>query len=110
MEEILASIRRIIAADDARKSESSAPAVPRVNPPLTAECLIALLVPSRRAAAMLGDLEEKFSRNIETRGERHARWLYWFEAWHSIGPLLWAKAKKLGLIAVIAEMWRRMHS
>jgi hypothetical protein len=107
MEEILASIRRIIAEDDEARSQAK---VARINPPFAAEWLIALLMSSRRAAALLGDLEEKFNRNIESRGVRRARALYWSEALRSIGPILWAKAKKLGVIAVIAEMWRRTHS
>jgi hypothetical protein len=92
------------------KNSNEAPAAARVNPPFFAEWLITLLMPSRRADGLLGDLEEKFNRNVKARGLRQAQWLYLAEVLRSIFPILWTKAKKLGLIAVIAEMWRRTHS
>jgi hypothetical protein len=81
-----------------------------VNPPGLAEWLITLLVPNRRAETLLGDFEQRFNRHIETRGLRMARALYWGEVLRSILPLVIVKAKKLGVIAVIAEIWRRSHS
>jgi hypothetical protein len=81
-----------------------------VNPPGLAEWLITLLVPSRRADTLLGDFEERFHRNIEMRGCKMARALYWAEVLRSISPLVIAKGKRLGVIAVIAEIWRRSHS
>jgi hypothetical protein len=94
------------AGDDAEWEQQS----PRANPPSIAEWLVALIVPKRRSESVLGDLEERFHRHVETRGLRRARWLYWAEALRSIAPILWAKAKGLGLIAAVAEIWRRTHS
>jgi hypothetical protein len=94
------------AADDAQSEQQS----PRANPPSIAEWPVALIVPKRRSESMLGDLEERFHRHVETRGLRRARWLYWAEALRSIAPILSAKSKGLGLIAAIAEIWRRTHS
>jgi hypothetical protein len=104
MEEILASIRRIIAEDEAWDA-----ALSKINPPLAAECLIALVMSDRRAEGLLGDLSERFYRYVKTRGLRHAQALYWADVVRSIFPIVWAKAKKLGAIAAIAEIWRRTH-
>jgi hypothetical protein len=81
-----------------------------IRPPGVAEWFVALIVPMRRSDGVLGDLEERFHRHVETRGLRRARWLYWAEALQSIAPILWTKAKRLGMIAAIAEIWRRFHS
>jgi hypothetical protein len=77
------------------------------NPPGLAEWLVALVAPKRRADAVLGDLEERFHRNVDSLGLRRARARYWAEALRSIGPILWMKAKQLGLLALVAEIWRR---
>jgi hypothetical protein len=76
-------------------------------PPGLAEWLVALIVPRRRADAVLGDLEERFHRHVTLRSLQRARVLYWAEALRSIGPILWIKAKRLGFLAVVAEIWRR---
>jgi hypothetical protein len=83
---------------------------PPINPPGIAEWFVALIVLRRSSDGLLGDLEERFHRHVETRGLRRARWLYWAEALRSIAPILWGKAKGLGLIAAVAEIWRRTHS
>jgi hypothetical protein len=83
----------------------SSEAVPTTDPPGLAEWLVALIVP--RADAMLGDLEERFQRNVVSRGLQRARALYWAEALRSIGPVLWMRAKQFGVLALIAEIWRR---
>jgi hypothetical protein len=80
------------------------------NPPGGAEWLVVLIVSKRSSDGMLGDLEERFHRHVETHGLRRARWLYWAEVLRSIAPILWAKTKRLGMIAAIAEIWRRTHS
>jgi hypothetical protein len=81
-----------------------------VSPPSRAEWLIALLVPKRRVDSVLGDLAERFQRHVAIYGLRRARNLYWAEALRSVLPIAWAKAKKLGMIAAVAELWRRTHS
>jgi hypothetical protein len=77
------------------------------NPPALAEWLVALIVPRRRADAVLGDLEERFQRDAASRGLRRARLRYWAEALRSVGPIVWIKAKRLGFLALVAEIWRR---
>jgi hypothetical protein len=99
-------LRSVLAATRPRASTGSA----AVDPPGLAEWLLALVVPRRRADALLGDLEERFHRNVDSRGLRRARMLYWAEALRSIGPILWMKAKQLGFLALVAEIWRRTHS
>ena len=89
-----------------RRSDAHA----RANPPAIAEWLIILIISKRRAESFLGDMEERFRRHVEARGLRRARWLYWAEVLKSILPILWAKARSLGLIAASAEIWRRTHS
>lgn len=80
-----------------------------INPPVIAEWFVALIIPKRRSDSLMGDLAERFHRHVETRGLRRAKALYWAEALRSIFPILFAKAKKLGVIAAIAEIWRRTH-
>jgi hypothetical protein len=77
------------------------------DPPGLAEWLVTLIVPSRRADAVLGDLEERFHKNVASRGLPRARMLYWAETLRSIGPILWMKAKQVGFLALVAEIWRR---
>jgi hypothetical protein len=89
-----------------RRSDTRAVA----SPPAIAEWLVALIITKRRSESLLGDLEERFHRHVAARGLRRARWLYWAEVLRSILPILWTKARGLGLIAAIAEIWRRAHS
>jgi hypothetical protein len=73
-------------------------------PPAYAEWVVALLAPRRTADALLGDLEEQFHRNRSTRGLRRARWLYRAQVLNSIAPLLWAAAKRIGVVALLGRM------
>jgi hypothetical protein len=83
----------------------SRPQCQPINPPGFAEWLLVLIIPRR--SAQLGCLEERFHRHVDTRGLRRTRALYWAEVMRSILPILWTKARKLGVIALIAEIWRR---
>ena len=98
VEEILAAVR--LAQDEAGV---------QTKPPAIAEWLVTLFV-SKRTEALLGDLEERFHRHVGTRGLRRARALYWAEVLRSIAPMLIVKAKKLGVVALLAELWRRTSS
>jgi hypothetical protein len=89
------------------RSRSPAESPSPANPPGLAEWLIILIVPRRRADAVLGDLEERFQRDVGIRGLRRAQLRYWAEALRSTGPILWMKAKRLGFLALVAEIWRR---
>jgi hypothetical protein len=95
---------------DADGNEQNLPSeILPIHPPGIAEVLITLIVPDGRSEPLLGDFEERFHRHVETRGLKMAKALYWAEVLRSILPILVAKAKKLGVIAVIAELWRRSH-
>jgi hypothetical protein len=98
-----------IQADADGKLQSGSQGGP-LNPPAIAEWLVTLIIPKRRSESLLGDLAERFHRHVETCGLRRARALYWAEALRSILPILLSAAKKLGVIAAIAEIWRRSHS
>jgi hypothetical protein len=43
----------------------------------------------------------------ETRGNRRAKLLYWAAVLRSIGPLLWVKLRRAGLIALLIDIGRR---
>jgi hypothetical protein len=81
-----------------------------LSPPLIAEWFVAAIIPKHRSESVLGDLAEWFHKHVETRGLQRARALYWAQALRSILPIVWAKARKLGLIAAVAEIWRRSQS
>jgi hypothetical protein len=68
------------------------------NPPPVAEFLVALFANSRRRDAILGDMEEKFIKNL-SRGKKRAARLYWAEAIKSIGPQVWRRAKWIAAAA-----------
>jgi hypothetical protein len=78
-----------------------------IQPPAIAETLIPLLMPKKRADALLGDLREQFTADVKRRGEHRARWLYRARAAHSMGPLLWRWMVKGGIFAAVAAVARR---
>jgi hypothetical protein len=79
-----------------------------VDPPRIAETLVSVCLPKRRRDAILGDLDEDFQNRLASGMTlARARRLYWGDALHSIGPLLLAMAKRIGLIGVLADYARR---
>jgi hypothetical protein len=72
-----------------------------------ADGLITLFFPSERTDAILGDLEEKFVRNVEAVGEKRARWRFWSEIVRSCGAVLFAKLRTWGVIAALVDLGRR---
>jgi hypothetical protein len=81
---------------------------PPPQPPALGEALLVLFCPKNRARYMMGDLEESFHDDIKTKGHRRAKLLYWSGVLRSIGPLLWTKVRKAGLIALLLEIGRRL--
>jgi hypothetical protein len=76
-------------------------------PPRLAEFLLTVLATSRRTEAMIGDLNEYFTRECEEFGRDRAVRLYWARALRSLGPLLRrAAGKVLKWGAVIAAARR----
>jgi hypothetical protein len=70
--------------------EETRPAVaPRKSePPIIAESLLIMFAPARRADHVIGDLEERFTRECEELGRRRAVCRYWARTLHSLWPLL----------------------
>jgi len=79
----------------------------RPLPPAMGEALLVLFSPKNRVDAVMGDLEERFHEHIKTKGKRRAKVLYWAAILHSIGPLLWVKLRRAGLIALLLEISHR---
>src|SRR5882757_2902937 len=77
---------------------SSAEQLPK--PPALGEALLVLFCPKNRARHVMGDLGELFQEDINTKGPRRAKLLYWSAVLRSIGPLLWVKVRKAGFIAL----------
>lgn len=78
------------------------------NPPAVAELLLSLLLPRKRCAALLGDLQEQFAENLRTRGAGRATTLYWAETIRSLGPLLLQALKKIGFFGIVAAALRKV--
>jgi hypothetical protein len=78
-----------------------------VAPPATGEFLIELFCTKNRVDAVMGDLAERFHEHVRSKGERRAELLYWAGVLRSIGPLLWVKVRKAGLIALLLEIGHR---
>jgi hypothetical protein len=79
----------------------------RPLPPAMGEALLVLFCPKNRARYVMGCLEENFHEDIRTKGNRRAKLLYWAAVLRSIGPLLWVKLRRAGLIALLLEIGRR---
>lgn len=75
--------------------------------PSAGEALIVLFAPKNRVDAIVGDLSERFAEDLEAKGERRAKLLFWARVTRSIGPLLLAKIKRAGWLAVVLEIGRR---
>ncbi|WP_421724775.1 permease prefix domain 2-containing transporter [Bauldia sp.] len=80
------------------------------RPPTLAEALLALATPTGMTEALIGDAEERFKSNVLRVGARRARMLYRVAVLKSLGPLMWAAAKRIGLLAVLADAYRRLFS
>jgi hypothetical protein len=100
--EFFRSLRRTLFG---RRRTSSAEQLPK--PPALGEALIVLFCSKNRARYVMGCLEENFHEHIRTKGKRRAKLLYWAAVLHSIGPLLWVKLRRAGLIALLLEIGRR---
>jgi hypothetical protein len=68
-------------------------------PPNVAEFLLTMLATTRRAEAMIGDLNEWFTRDCREFGRDCAVRLYWARTLRSLPPLLW---RAIGKVVVAA--------
>jgi hypothetical protein len=76
------------------------------EPPAVAELLFQLMAPKRSVLAQLGDMQELFELNVVRVGKRRARMLYWAQVLRAIGPGVWRRIKRLGLVAFLIDYGR----
>lgn len=76
------------------------------SPPYLAEFLLAWFAPKKSVQNQLGDLQEVFEKNCAKLGVARARRMYWLQVLRSIGPNLWRKIKRLGVIAFVIDYAR----
>lgn len=78
---------------------------PRV-PPRVAETLVQLLAPKKLVDPLLGDLQEKFEKYAQRHGIERARRYYWTQVVREIGPIVWRRIKRLGIVALVIDYAR----
>lgn len=81
----------------------------QTEPPALAEMLLTAVVKGKYRDALIGDLNEKFQCWInQGYSIARARRLYWSEALEALGPLIWTKLKRVGVISVVAVAAKRI--
>jgi hypothetical protein len=65
------------------------------DPPKAAEFLLTLLATTRRADAMIGDLNERFTDECQQFGRDRAVRLHWARTLRSLPPLVWRAIGKM---------------
>jgi hypothetical protein len=81
----------------------------KAEPPIIPEFLVVLCVNRRYRNGLLQNLEEDFESDLAAGASvKRARRKYWAAALNSIGPRLWAVAKRIGIIGLIADYARRL--
>lgn len=81
----------------------------RNEPPRAAEMIVGALTKKRYRGALLADLDEEFHRGLSSgMSVKRARMRYWAAALNSIGPQLWAAARRIGLLGILADYARRL--
>jgi hypothetical protein len=103
----------------------------QTRPPLNAEYLFYLFMTPQNCYAFVGDLEERYRLICRKFGRRRADFWYWTQTAMSLGPVVWAWAKKIvlkpvlgiagwavakglvghdGWLATVVELWKRIRS
>lgn len=98
----------IMMQDAAVRDEDIAKLRVRVNsePPSWGEFLILVFAQKRDSEGMIGDLAELFYRDLASGiSLRRVRVRYWGRVVKSIGPQMWTKAKNIGLIGLILNVF-----
>ncbi len=85
------------ASDDFTRQQQSVP-------PGTAEFLLTMLASTRRADAMIGDLNERFTRERRDFGRDRAVRLYWARTLRSLPFLVWRAIGKV-VVAVVKRFF-----
>jgi hypothetical protein len=78
-----------------------------IAPPTWAEFAAALLVKPELREHVLGDRAEQFGRDVTRFGRGRAVWLYCRDVAMSVGPSLWTFVKRVGLVGVVVDLYRR---
>lgn len=99
--------------------------------PLNADFLFYLFMDAKHCDAIVGDLEERHRLIHKKFGARRAKFWYWSQTIRSVGPIVWAWAKKLIMkpvvaaitwaaakhllndgswLVMVAEVWKRIRS
>lgn len=68
-----------------------------ITPPKLAERLLTRFIKDELAEEVLGDLDEKFHKTVNTHSQQKARKNYWYQVIHYIRPFALKKLKKPGL-------------
>jgi hypothetical protein len=79
------------------------------SPPKSAEFVAALLVKAESRECQLGDRAEQFEFDVLRFGRGRAELLYWWDIVMSVAPFLWAILRRIGLIAILADLFRRFR-
>ena len=74
----------------------------KVKPPVNAEFLFYLFMKPQNGDALVGDLEERYKLINKKFGRRRANFWYWTQTVVSLGPIVWAWAKKVVMKPAIA--------
>jgi hypothetical protein len=114
-------------SDSSRHSQATT----AVAPPRNAEFLFYLFMTPQNCDAFVGDQEERYKLIHKRFGSRRANFWYWTQTVTSLGPIVWAWAKKVvmkplvaiaawavakGLVgydswlAALADLWKRIRS
>jgi hypothetical protein len=72
------------------------------KPPQNAEFLFYLFMTPQNCDALVGDLEERYQLIHRRFGRRHANFWYCMQTVISLGPIVWAWAKRFALKPVMA--------
>ncbi|MFZ3326497.1 MAG: hypothetical protein WA231_11630 [Methylocella sp.] len=105
---ISAGLGGIMTQDAAVSDEDIAKLRVRVKcePPSWGEFLILVFAQKRDSEGMIGDLAELFYRDLASGiSLRRVRIRYWGRVLKSIGPQMWTKAKNIGLIGLIPNVF-----
>ncbi len=84
--------------------EAARPKTDDCEPPSGAEFLLTMLATTRRADAMIGDLNERFTCEYKEFGRARAVRLYWARTLRSLPPLVWRAIGKL-VVAVVKRFF-----
>jgi hypothetical protein len=109
----LSDAQRYVVWESVTAPGPSKPNVLEIKPPINAEFLFYLFLPSQKCDALVGDLEERYKLIHKKFGARHANFWYWSMAIRSVWPIFWAWTKKAmkaatGLTALV-ELYKRIR-